>query len=106
MSKNIAPRYLRKLKDGQWFFFKFKEPHPIYGFYAFGYKHPKSDLVIPSNNSRMLLSEFEISYFTPCSEKVAIRLKKEWDEEYLGLYDRNHNKNNYKVFVDSCKVFV
>ena len=78
MSKNIAPRYLRKLKDGQWFFFKFKEPHPIYGFYTFGYKHPKSDLVIPSNNSRMLLSEFEISYFTPCSEKVAIRLKKEW----------------------------
>lgn len=76
MSKNIAPRYLRKLKDGQWFFFKFKEPHPIYGFYTFGYKHPKSDLVIPSNSSRMLLSEFEISYFTPCSEKVAIRLKK------------------------------
>ena len=63
MSKtNIAPKYLRKTKQGHWYFFKLKD-----GFRGYGYHTKLGDTdirVIPIGNGyERCVYDFNLSYF-------------------------------------------
>ena len=74
--KNIAPRYLRKLKDGQWFYFKYKDEHwcaTEWNEFPYAFKKPNSPLLFSPDSlgGYEVISGWMISYFRPCSEKFA-----------------------------------